>query len=121
MTEVNQNFVLFVGDDKVIRCTVYDGLVADGEVKNIAGASIVWGMYVAAGSGTTLTKSTSDGITITDGPNGVFEVALGHDDTVDLAAGWYAHEAEVTDSDGSISTVFTGTIEVKASRIGSGA
>lgn len=121
MTEVNQNFVLYIGDDKVISCTVYNGLVANGALKNIAGASIVWGMYVAAGSGTTLTKSTSDGISITDAANGVFEVTLTHTDTEALSAGWYAHEAEVTDSDGNISTVFTGTIEVKASRIGSGA
>lgn len=121
MTEVDQNFILYVGDDKLLRCTIYDGPVEDGVVKNIAGASIVWGMYIAAGSGVTLSYSTSDNIAITDGPGGVFEVSIPHEDTDDLATGWYMHEAEVTDGDGNISTVFTGTIQVKRSRIGSGA
>ena len=52
-------------------------------------------------------KAVGSGITITDGPGGVFEVAIVPADSEDLA-GAYHHEAEVTFVGGVVSTVLTG-------------
>lgn len=118
MTEINQDFVLYQGDTKILRVEVFD---TEGNPKNIAGASILWGMYVFTQPQIVLTKSTSGGITITDAINGIFEVQIDSADSLDLEPDFYGHEAEVTDIAGNVSTIFTGTVEVRCSRIGVGA
>lgn len=56
-------------------------------------------------------KTTSDGITITDGLNGRVEVKWEPSDTEGLG-GTYYHQMEFTDVDDDVSTVFTGTVEI---------
>lgn len=63
-------------------------------------------------------KTTSDDIEIVDGVNGFVEIKWKPEDTEGLGNGEesdskeYFHECEFTDSDGDVSTVFTGTVEV---------
>lgn len=96
------------GDDETVEITV---LKTDGTAKSITGASIEWEMYERYTRTSVVSKSTTDGdITITDGANGVFEIAIDGSDTQSLDGGRYKHEAEVTDSAGTTKTVTRGTV-----------
>jgi len=65
-------------------------------------------------------KTTQDDINIVDGVNGIVEIRWKPEDTEGLGGSQegdskeYYHECEFTDSNGDISTVFTGTVEVIA-------
>ena len=114
MTKVNQSFPMWAGDTANIECVVSDG--ADG-IKDISGATIAWVLYNEAAGVAVLNKSTVSGITITSGIGGAFTVALAPSDTESVTPGAYYHEAEVTDIAGNVSTVFTGTVTIKRSRV----
>lgn len=101
------DFTMYVGDTKVLKVTVLD---EDGNAVNITGVDIRWWMaknVKKLDADVLIKKSTTDGISITDGPNGKFEVTIEPEDTETLKAGSYYHEAEVDDA-GVISTVMTG-------------
>jgi len=102
------DFFMYAGDDKALVVTVKD---ADDAVVNLASATIKWQAARSLGKSSAISKSTSNGIEITDAAGGVFEIALAAADTEDLS-GNYQHEAEVTFADGSISTVLSGTMKV---------
>lgn len=101
------DFTMFKGDTKVLEVTVKD---QDDAVVDISGTLIKWQLAKKSKDTTALiSKSTVDGsITIVDGPNGRFNVLLEPEDTEELPAKAYYHEAEVNDG-GLISTVMTGT------------
>lgn len=102
------DFTMFKGDSKVLEVTVKD---QDDEVVDISGTVIRWQLSKKAKDTTALISKTTvggGGVTITDGPNGRFDVLIDPDDTEELKAGAYYHEAEVNDG-GLISTVMTGT------------
>lgn len=102
------NFVMYAGDDKTLQVRVTD---PDGEAVNLTAAAIKWQCARSLGKASVIFKSTSSGITLTDPADGQFEVTLEDGDTEDLA-GTYQHEAQVTFSDGTISTVLSGTMKV---------
>lgn len=108
-----QNFNMVAGDTKTLVVYVKD---ADGDPVNISGATIKWQAARSHGKASVITKSTSSGITISDGPNGIFSVTLNPSDTESLS-GTYAHEAQVTASDSTISTVLQGTMKVNKALI----
>lgn len=104
------NFSMFAGDDKTLQVTVTD---EDGDPVNLTAASIKWQCARSLGKASAISKTATSGggITITGAATGDFEVTLDDTDTEDLA-GTYQHEAEVTFSDGTISTVLSGTMKV---------
>lgn len=108
MTKQNQDFVMWAGDNKLIDVTVVDG---DGVAVDITGATIKWVLAKTAGDSALVTKTTGDGITITDAAAGKFRVTLVPADTESLA-GVYYHEAEVTDASSQVSTVLIGKVIV---------
>ena len=113
MTKTAQDTTIYAGDTANLSVTVYD--TDNGGYKNIANSTIAWVLFDPDGSGVLLTKTTGD-ITITDGLNGRFTVPLSPADTVNIAPGVYRHEAEITDSSGTVSTVLTGDFVIKESR-----
>jgi hypothetical protein len=102
------DFEMFAGNTKTIVIPVVDGV---GAVVDITGATIRWELSRSVSvRPSILQKTVGAGVTITDGPGGIFEVALISDDTEDLKGSFY-HEAEVK-LGGEIATVKAGTIKI---------
>jgi hypothetical protein len=113
MTYTGQNIQIFQGDTRTLTVTVYD---RNDDVTSIAGATgIKWVVYKRTTGTIYLEKSLGSGITITDGPNGLFEIALANADTINLL-GKYNHECEFVDASNNVSTLFTGYFTVTASK-----
>lgn len=102
------NFSLYQGDDHTLTVTVKD---TSGSVVDISGSTIKWQAARKTGGTSVISYTTSDNISITDGSNGEFQVTIDASDTESLR-GLYYHEAEVTFSDSTISTVLTGWMTV---------
>lgn len=107
------NFMMVAGDSKTLVISVKD---AEGVAVNITDATVKWRAARSFGKTAVISKLTDSGIQITDGPNGQFTVTLDPTDTDELK-GTYYHEAEVTFSDGTISTVLSGTMKINPALI----
>jgi hypothetical protein len=102
MTLKKQNFEMIAGNTKSLTVTV---TTSAGAIVNLTGASIRWVLRYTSGS---IMKSTTDeNIFVATPSSGVFQIVIDAGDTVGLS-GNYAHEAEITDSNGNVSTIFTG-------------
>ncbi len=106
----DQPLDLVSGDDAMLEVTV---LNIDGSAKVITGATITWELSRRAGTSAKVTKTA----TITDGTNGIFQVAV--DSTGDLS-GDYHHEAEMTESGGAVGTVMTGRVLINRDTVNAG-
>lgn len=109
MTETGQKFTMWSGDTKVLEVTITD---ASGNAVNLTGATISYVLQRSVGSTVTISKTTDDGISITDASGGVFQITLDASDTASLSGSYY-HECQITDTSGNVSTVFTGTVTMK--------
>ncbi len=109
MAQLAQNFIMFKGNDKVLNFTVSD-------VSTVEGCTARWTMSATAGSTPLITKSTeADPATITLSGK-VISVTIASADTDDLSsidAGKYHHECELVDTDGNISTVAVGEVDLR--------
>jgi len=94
----------FVGEDVTVRVTA-TGL-------NITGWTLAFSVAVGYGATPLFTKTVGAGITITDGPNGVFDVAIADTDTDGLASGGYVWEAKRIDA-GQETVLAYGQLELK--------
>lgn len=108
MTATAQDFTLYAGDDATLTVTVTES----GSAKNLVGASVTWVLYDRFSRAAVLTKTTDDDVTITNGAGGILTVDIASADTSALNGAYY-HECKVTDSDGNISTVSTGTVTIR--------
>lgn len=109
-----QNFQMVAGDTKYLVVTVRD---ADGVAVDLTGAGIKWQCARSFGKASVLSKATGgSGIAITSASGGIFTVTLSPSDTESMGGNYY-HEAQVTASDGTISTVMFGTMKVNKALI----
>lgn len=113
MTMTRQDATIYAGRTYTLRVTVTDD-DNDDAVLNITGCSIY---YVVVENGTViLSKSTDDGITITDAVGGVFEIAIDPADTEALGGKRKLyHEAALVDVLGNESTLFVGELNIERS------
>ncbi len=113
MTHQVQDFSIHAGDDLIIPVTVTEDGTPTGTPVDITGALlIVWALSTREGTiARVLTKTLGEGIEVTDASGGVFEVTIDTEDTRDLS-GRYQHQARITDSGGSKSTVMSGLVTV---------
>lgn len=102
------DFNMVAGDSKTLVVTVKD---STGGPVNISGATISWKAARSLRKTPVISKAVNTGIIITNGPDGEFTVTLDSADTDDLSGNYY-HEAQVTATDGTISTVLRGTMKV---------
>lgn len=110
MTATDQDVRIVSGDTVRLPVSVMDD---SGNALNIAGASIEWVLAKHAGADPVITKSTADGsVALTDAEGGEFQVTVAPEDTADYAGTWY-HEIELTDTDGNVSTILSGTFEIR--------
>lgn len=113
MTDLEQNLTIYQGQDVAIEVTIYEeegGATAD----NIVGWALeaTFARPVTNAIDESLTKTTGDGITITDGANGVAQIELSDDDTEAMTAGDWEWSLWVTDA-GAEAPLLIGTITVK--------
>lgn len=96
---IGKSFNWFVGEDRAFPFAIKD---AAGAALPITGFAFEFVVRTSPGAtAATLTKTTGAGeITITDGPNGLLEVAILDADTLMLAPGSYHYTLRRTD-DGS--------------------
>lgn len=107
MTSTSQDITIIQGDTCLITVTVTES----GSAKNLSGASIKWQCARNAKGPPALTKTTSDGITITNAAGGICTVSITAADSALLEEEYY-HEMQVTDVSSNVSTVLTGTLTV---------
>jgi hypothetical protein len=106
------------GDSAVLEITVEN---QDETVRNISNYTAKFALAEYAGANTLVTKSTGDGITIVDGPNGRLDVTIDAGDTSELGdydGEDYYYEVELTDVSGNVVTVVTGTWTIQADTAG---
>jgi len=99
----------FSGDTLVLSVTVKNKRT--GDTVSLIGSDIEWVLAESPASVNEVVKTVGDGITVTDAQYGEFEVEIVPTDTESLAGDYY-HEAEITDADGDVSTVFAGGITI---------
>lgn len=99
-----QNFTMYSGDSKILVITVKSDA---GSFLDLTGYTIKW----KASFSNPLEKSIGTGITITDAPNGVFQIEIDPADTTEIR-GHFRHEVEITSGAGVVSTVVVGTMTV---------
>ena len=110
MTTPRQNISMYEGETVAVRGTVVDD---DGNAVDITAYTI---KYVAEIS-PQLTKATGDGITIDDGPAGLYSFTIEVADTIGGGSKQCTHECKVKDSSGNVYTIFTGNITIIATLI----
>ena len=105
-----QDFTIIEGDTKVLTVNVVDP--ATGDPVAITSATISWKASKSQKKTAALSKTTASGISITDGAGGVFTITIAAGDTTGFY-GTYYHEAQVTFSDSTVSTVLRGVMTVE--------
>ena len=100
------------GDSKMIMITATK---EDGEFYDVTGAVIKWALKRKVNALINdITKTTDDGIILSNPTNGEFTIKLEPLDTIRLTGSFY-HECEITDVHGNISTVTTGIVSITPS------
>jgi hypothetical protein len=103
----------YTGEDKTITVTIYQA--DDTTAQNITGWALSYTWKRAktdADADAVLTKTTSNGITLTTPTDGVCTIAIADTDTDGLVARTYWHELKRTDA-GSETVLTTGTVELQ--------
>lgn len=109
MTAQQQDFEVFSGNDKVLRCTLVDDAGAPVSLAGILGAE--WALAKTATGTAKITKTLGAGIAVFNEDGGVLDVTVTDDDLEPLA-GEYYHELRVTDSSGKKTTVLYGDVTI---------
>ncbi|MCU6709414.1 hypothetical protein M6D81_11930 [Paenibacillus sp. J5C_2022] len=102
----NQNFSLYAGDTLDI--------VVELDNVDLSAATIKWAMTTLNGNEYLIYKQTPE-ITV-DEDNGLIIFRLESADTIDCLGDYY-HECELTDGIGNVSTIMTGLVNMKRSRV----
>jgi len=103
------DFFITAGDTKTIAVTVIEK--DDGSATDITSATIAWKVAQSLRSPVLISKSTSDGISITSGTGGTFTITVNSADTSSLKGDYY-HECQITFADSEIATVLKGKMTV---------
>ena len=115
MTAIAQNFSMYRGDTRNLNFTARDD---SNNLVDITGATLRWAAKHAVNStgAAVISKATGgSGITITDGPNGAYTVALLPADTSGLSIEkqiQLVHEVEITDASSNVDTISVGTATI---------
>ncbi len=90
------NFSMYIGDDKTIVDTIVD---SNGDPVNITGWSLAFYIHAYGDPGTVfVTKTTSSGISIPTGTNGIANIQLNRADTLNMKPDCYGFHVDRADS-----------------------
>lgn len=109
MAADSQNFSVYAGDDAIINTSIVD---ENGKPLSLIGSTFIWTLSPAAGGAAVVTKTLGGGITLTHPASGALAIQVGHADTAGLVGAMW-HQLVMTEPNGSVSTVTTGTITFK--------
>jgi hypothetical protein len=100
MTSVEQNFDIYQGQRKVIEFTIYEE-DDSATPENITGWSLeaTFAPISTLRVDDSLTKTTTNGITITSGSDGEGEIVLPADETTEMDSGDWEWSLWLTDTD----------------------
>lgn len=101
------HFTMAAGETVTLSITATD---STGAALNLTGSTLAW--ILSDGERTQVTKSTDDGITVTNAAGGLFSIRLDAADTADLPDGLYYHRAQVTDADDAVTTLLSGRVRL---------
>lgn len=116
MTQIDQDFALWQGEDTVITIPVVDG---NGDPKVMTGGTVTWKAWFSKVDTTaSLSKTTSDDIALVDsaGTDDAIQITIEKADTTSLTPGEYYHECRVMDSNSKEQVVFEGTMTLHRSK-----
>ena len=113
MAEKNQDFDIYAGEIHSLVVDVFDKNNYDVAI-DLTSATVTW--LLLSGSTTVLTKTVGSGITLSTTVTGRMTIALSAANSSSLS-GAYTHQARATLSDGTIATIFLGTVTVNPSAI----
>jgi phage terminase large subunit-like protein len=102
-----RHFTLAAGDSATLSVTATDSA---GSALNLTGSTLEW--VLSDGRQAQVTKTDSDGITVTNAAGGLFTVSLNPADTTSLPDGLYYHVATATDADDAVTTVLSGRVRL---------
>ena len=107
MSSDKQNATVFAGDDAILNVAITD---ENGVALDLTGCTLEWAMAPFGGATALTTKTVANGGITVDAPGtGVASIFLTHTDTAGLSGKMW-HQLVVTDGDGMISTVMSGTL-----------
>jgi hypothetical protein len=110
MAVLNQNALLFAGDDAILTYTLTD---ETGAPLNLTGVSFTYTIAAYEGGPAVVTKTSASGlVVILNAIGGIVSVDLGNADTIALS-GVMWQQLVMTDASGNVSTVSTGNIIFK--------
>lgn len=114
MARIKQDFEFWQGETKEVFIRVFD---ADNNFFDITDAEVRWKMKMQVFNGPepVLEKQTGNGITLPDAMRGLIRIQIDPEDTEGMPAGYYYHEAELIESDGSISVITVGRVKLNPS------
>lgn len=78
----------------------------------LSGGTVRWVLVRRPGGEPVVEKTTDDDVEITDPDGGELVVNISGEETEDLSGQWH-HEAELTDADGGIWTLFSDTFRIR--------
>lgn len=108
MTQVNQDVILYAGDDKELIVTIYD---EDDNIIDLTGlVSAQWILKKkATDENEILNKSLANDIAITSATEGILTITFNAADTQEIQPRTYYHELRIENSNNKIGTVFVGS------------
>lgn len=110
MSSDSQNATVYAGDDLVLNISITD---ENGKSLSVVGAAFVWTLAATAGATPAVTvTSAGGGIVLTNALSGWIKVTVLHTATTGLSGAMW-HQLVMTDVNGNVSTITTGTLTFK--------
>jgi hypothetical protein len=108
MTDINQNFEMWQGEDKTIRVNLYNS--SGAAYGSLAGLTFTWKVFLdESETSAVISKTTGSGIT--NNASDYIDIAISKANTVSLDAPVrYYHECRVVDASAKEDVVFVGTL-----------
>lgn len=108
---MSQDFTMKAGDTRKLNVTIVDE--ESGTPLDISSAELSWGFARNVRSEPLVEKAVGSGISIVNGPAGSCRITINPADTQGRKGKFY-HELQVTETDGSVTTVMSGEMTLEA-------
>lgn len=114
MTATEQDFRVYVGDVVDLEVTITDGATPPAPINLTGYTAFTWTVKAFGFTDdivADITKTLTNGITVTDAVNGILVINLLRIDTLEMAGDYY-HELVAVDGSGNVAMVMNGKLRV---------
>jgi hypothetical protein len=110
---INQNFIMWKGDDKIVQITIEDAT-------DVSGFTAKWHMSVDVDSAKLITKTSGGGGITFDGNKVLVSLSSAEtkDSVTTIPVGLYYHELELIDGDSKKSIAASGILDLRKTLVG---